>query len=146
MQNKKGSARKMECTDKEWQHCRVEKMGCHGCYYDEIEIGDYIRTKNGKIDKVINNNYYMQKYIECENGLYLKENIVKHSKKLIEQVQVGDILKIKEDNDICYIGLEKDTITVNYSDIKESIKNGECELLAILTKEQFNSNSFKVVQ
>ena len=69
-----------------------------------------------------------------------------HSKKLIEQVQVGDILKIKEDNDICYIGLEKDTITVNYSDIKESIKNRECELLAILTKEQFNSNCFKVVQ
>ena len=44
------------------------------------------------------------------------------------------------------VGLEKDTITVNYSDIKESIKNGECELLAILTKEQFNSNCFKVVQ
>lgn len=25
----------MRCTDKEWQHCRVEKMGCTGCYYDE---------------------------------------------------------------------------------------------------------------
>ena len=27
----------MKCTDKEWQHCRVEKMGCPGCYYDEIK-------------------------------------------------------------------------------------------------------------
>lgn len=25
----------MKCGDKEWQHCRVEKMGCNGCYYDE---------------------------------------------------------------------------------------------------------------
>lgn len=24
----------MKCTDKEWQHCRAEKMGCKGCYYD----------------------------------------------------------------------------------------------------------------
>lgn len=23
-----------KCGDKEWQHCRVEKMGCIGCYYD----------------------------------------------------------------------------------------------------------------
>lgn len=27
----------MKCTDKEWSTCRVEKMGCPGCYYtDEI--------------------------------------------------------------------------------------------------------------
>lgn len=23
----------MKCTGKEWDHCRVEKMGCPGCYY-----------------------------------------------------------------------------------------------------------------
>lgn len=23
-----------DCTPKEWDHCRVEKMGCAGCYYD----------------------------------------------------------------------------------------------------------------
>lgn len=27
----------MKCGDKEWQHCRVEKMGCTGCYYNAIE-------------------------------------------------------------------------------------------------------------
>lgn len=41
----------MKCTDKEWQHCRVEKMGCPGCYYDEIEVGEWIRNKDGYIDK-----------------------------------------------------------------------------------------------
>lgn len=23
------------CTDKEWNNCRVEKMGCPGCHYDD---------------------------------------------------------------------------------------------------------------
>ena len=27
----------MKCGDKEWQHCRVEKMGCKGCYYNTTE-------------------------------------------------------------------------------------------------------------
>lgn len=26
--------RKEKCTEKEWQHCQVEKRGCKGCYYD----------------------------------------------------------------------------------------------------------------
>ena len=25
----------MKCTDKEQDTCRVEKMGCEGCYYDD---------------------------------------------------------------------------------------------------------------
>ena len=46
----------------------------------DIKVGDYVRTNTGKIDKVINNNYYMPQYIECEKGIVDKENIVKHSK------------------------------------------------------------------
>ncbi len=26
----------MKCTDNEWKHCRVEKMECDGCYYNNI--------------------------------------------------------------------------------------------------------------
>ena len=26
----------MKCTDNEWKHCRVEKMGCRGCHYDKF--------------------------------------------------------------------------------------------------------------
>lgn len=26
----------MKCDDKEWMHCRVEKMGCKGCHYDKF--------------------------------------------------------------------------------------------------------------
>ena len=30
----------MNCTDKERMHCRVEKMGCKGCYYNQISEKD----------------------------------------------------------------------------------------------------------
>lgn len=39
----------MKCTGKEWDTCRIEKMGCAGCYYDENSIKeitkkDYVLT------------------------------------------------------------------------------------------------------
>lgn len=54
----------------------------------DIKVGEYVRTKNGKIDKVKNNDYYMKQYIECEKGLYLRENITKHSFNLIDILEV----------------------------------------------------------
>ena len=140
----------MKCTGKEWDTCRVEKMGCHGCYYDEIEIGEHIRNKEGyigKVNKIIQTDEYIkEKYYCCETTMASshRSQIIDHKKEVIDLVRVGDILKIKEGNDICYIGLEKDTITFNYAEIKKSIKNGECELLEILTKEQFAENSYTV--
>ena len=59
----------------------------------EIKVGDYVRIKNGKIDKVKNNNYYMQQYIECERGLYLRDNITKHSANIIDLIEVRRLRK-----------------------------------------------------
>ena len=55
---------------------------------EDIKVGELVRTKNGKIDKVKNNDYYMKQYIECEKGLYLRENITKHSFNLIDLLEV----------------------------------------------------------
>ena len=45
----------MQCTDNEWKHCRVEKMGCDGCYYsekedklDEQKISKHTKNKSNK--------------------------------------------------------------------------------------------------
>ena len=35
----------MKCTSKEWDHCRVEKMGCTGCHYDEYKLCYVDRNK-----------------------------------------------------------------------------------------------------
>ena len=34
----------MKCTGDEWDHCRVEKMGCTGCYYDKDTLEESINN------------------------------------------------------------------------------------------------------
>jgi hypothetical protein len=104
----------------------------------------YVRTKDGKIDKLINSNFYMSIYVECEKGLYLIENIVKHSKQLIDLIENKDILKVRIDKTIMFFGIDESTSDTKYKEIIKSIENGECELLEILTHQQFEANCYKV--
>lgn len=60
---------------------------------NEIKDNEYIRTDTGKIDKVINANYYMPQYIECEKDLIFKNNIVKHSPNLIDIIEERRLCK-----------------------------------------------------
>lgn len=106
-----------------------------------IEANEYVRTKKGSIDKVINPNYYMSIYVECKKGMYLLDNVVKHRKQLIDLIEVGDIVRIR---------------TGLYSSFMEFIDNEECLLILkeqvkkfwaieeILTKEQMEANCYKV--
>lgn len=109
-----------------------------------IEVNEYVRTKNGIIDKVINSNFYMSIYVECEKGFYLIENIVKHSKQPIDLIQNKDILKVRIDKTIMFFGIDESTSDIKYKEIIKSIENGECELLEILTHQQFEANCYKV--
>ena len=103
----------------------------------EIEVGEYIRTKNGKIDKVINNNCYMPQYIECEKSLLYKEDIVKHSKNIIDLIEVGDFVNRERILDI----------TGDYIHTNETDHNRfylEKHIKTILTKEQYQANCYTV--
>lgn len=111
----------------------------------EIKIGEYVRTKKGKIDKVINDNYYISEYIECEKGIVDKENIVKHSFNIKELIEDKDIIKVKtKENAILMIGFDEKTIDIKYKEIIEEIENGEYELLKILTHEQYERNCYRL--
>lgn len=110
----------------------------------EIEVNEYVRTKDGIIDKVINSNFYMSIYVECEKGLHLIENIVKHSKQLIELIENKDVLKVRIDKTIMVFGMDEDTSDIKYKELIENIENREYELLEILTHEQFEQSSFKL--
>lgn len=147
----------MKCTGKEWDTCRVEKMGCKGCYYDGIiSNNDFIRTKDGKIDQVINNKYYMPQYIECNKGIVERANIEKHSENIIDLIEVDDyvngekvleIRRIVEDIEAFSTKVSKKEIAIcvfktndgaYYRNIKET------KIKDILTKEQFERNCYKV--
>lgn len=117
-----------------------------------IEVNDYVRTKNKGIIKIdrIDNNKTVNKYLYFtgaedfegkEYGIIKTTEIVKHSKQLIDLIEVGDIVRIR---------------TGLYSSFMEFIDNEECLLILkeqvkkfwtieeILTHEQFEANCYKV--
>ncbi len=102
-----------------------------------IEAGEYVRTKNGKIDKVINNNCYMPQYIECEKSLLYKEDIVNHSKDLVDLIEVGDIVNGEKILDITGDYIHTNETDHNRFYLAKHIKT-------ILTKEQMEANCYTV--
>lgn len=39
----------MKCTGKEWDTCKVEKMGCTGCHYNERIKLDFSKSGEGQV-------------------------------------------------------------------------------------------------
>ena len=149
----------MKCSDKEWQHCQKEKLGCEGCAYnDEIKVGEYVRTKQGyiaKLQEILVNvgSYFFDRTIQkvcgddwnaiSENTL--KKEIVKHSFNILDLIEVGDYVngwKVEMKAKDCITGkwyVSEDGGDDYYDHVafNEQIKS-------ILTKEQFEANAYKL--
>lgn len=111
----------------------------------EIEIGDYVRTTDGEIHKVVkikedinDMNYYCY-----ENNMGdFSINIVSHSKNIIDLIEEGDIVEWwYEDNYIQDFVKE----FVN-KELLEHLKTSKCneDIKTILTKEQYEANCYVV--
>ena len=110
-----------------------------------IEVNEYVRTKNGVIDKVDALYGMIENTVHLENKKWFdKKKIVNHSKQLIDSIENKDILKVRIDKTIMFFGIDESTSDIKYKEIMESIENGECELLEILTHQQFEVNCYKV--
>ena len=105
----------------------------------EIEVGDYVRTKNGIIDKVdsvcgmIENTVHLRGQSLWFNVDY----IVKHSKQLIDLIEVGDIVNGKYVKEIKDYESGKSILAL-IGIIEEQ------DIRTILTKEQYMANCYKV--
>lgn len=110
---------------------------------EEIQVGEYVRTKTGKIYKVINNNYYMSQYIVCGKGIVDKENIVNHSKNIIDLIEVGDFVN---ENEVIDKYLFNGEIPVLETTGDETNAKCMCEgdFKTILTHEQYERNCYKI--
>ena len=111
----------------------------------EVGVGDWIRSKDGFIGKVrkisYDNmekcNYYICKKDNVMASNYL-ENIAKHSKNIIDLVEVGDyvngklIHKIDKGPNYCYLYYGNCKTFVNY------------QIKSVVTHEQFESIEYKV--
>lgn len=111
---------------------------------NDIEVNEYVRTKKGAVGKLIEiDKKATAYYLDCLKCVSLK-NIVKHRKQLIDLIENKDILKVRIDKTIMFFGIDESTSDTKYKEIIKSIENGECELLEILTHQQFEANCYKV--
>ena len=128
---------------------------------DEIEIGEYGRTNFGEIikfawledseGKIIKNKVILINRNKVSNDFYYfhgEENIVKHSKQLIDLIEVGDIIKYRIDNISTTLetkGHIKGIVDIADEEMLQRIKSDKnYNILEILTREQYMANCFKV--
>ena len=112
-----------------------------------IEVNEYVRTNKGNIGKVVeirlgfnkDTQLYQDVYM-LDNGLWtILEYIVKHSKQLIDLIEVGDYVNghlVEEVRISCFdssIFVHEYAIELHENDIK-----------TILTKERYMANCYKV--
>ncbi len=119
----------------------------------EIEVGEYVRTKNGYITRVdestnIFNLGYKEQYVDMETTIYgftCEEEIVNHSKQLIDLIEVGDYVNGHrvvneiwgEDDNNLYFEIEGGFNKAQYI--------GEKDIQTILTEESYMANCYKKV-
>lgn len=115
----------------------------------DIEVGEYVRTENGIIDKVdslcgmIENTVYLKQQSLWFNADY----IIKHSKQLIDLIEVGDYVNGREVKHIAMFEGFPDYPQLIFVDETHLIPDDTCkndEIETILTKEQFDANCYKV--
>lgn len=116
---------------------------------DKIEAGEYIRTKEGEIHKVIKIieddgdwDYYC-----CENNTgYFAMDIAKHNKQRIDLIECGDFVNgykvISVDYDVMNDTTECIELDLNSSYQYNFISIRQIQ--TILTKEQYEANCYKV--
>ena len=122
----------------------------------EIEVNEYVRTKNGYIIRVdektnIFNLGYKEQYIDMETtryGFTCEEEIVNHSKQLIDLIEVKDVIKYRIDNISTTLetkGYIEGIVDISDEEMLQRIKSDKnYHILEILTKESYMTNCYKV--
>lgn len=120
---------------------------------NKIDVNEYVRTKDGIIDKVIieydgkcNKPNCSEKHISCKYNYYNEKDIVKHSKQLIDLIEVGDYVNGYRVENVIN---EEPCPSGKCVDIDSSKDSSECtlwknDIQTILTKEQYSTNCYKV--
>ena len=121
---------------------------------NEIKVNEYVRTDTGRIDEVVNPNYYMPQYIECEKGLIWRADIVKHSENIIDILECGDYVngeKVTQifdlfDNNEKVVGkrLTTEYRTSQYTGLDGRYYIYNDEIKKVVTKEQMKAIEYRV--
>ena len=117
----------------------------------EIEVGDYVRTRAGhfyKITRIDENGLIYWNKIQCGWSMeQLKDIVVKHSKNIIDLIEVGDYVNGREVKHIAMFEGFPDYPKLIFVDEKHLVPGETAEnkdIKTILTKEQYEANCYKV--
>jgi len=109
-----------------------------------IEVNEYVRTDKGYIFEVDEEkkNLQIANFLDVEYG-----KMIKHSKQLIDLIEVGDIVNsciVVGFGYECVNGNKEKSILVEgkYTKVNFALLNWDIE--TILTKEQYLTNCYKV--
>ena len=109
---------------------------------NEIKVNDFVRLKDGTIAKVLeikNQDTDILNWYCLDNDMgTMDRSIVKHSPNLIDLIEVNDICIMSYNGIVFQKFVSRDDIV--------ALKLKEYNLLEILTKEQFESISYKVTK
>lgn len=131
---------------------------------DKIEVNEYVRTKEGFIYKIENGEEFYEDSVDVGIGIipdvdgiwidrecldYIdKRDIVKHSKRLIDLIEVEDIIKYRINNISTTLetkGYLEGIIDISDEEMLQKIKSDKnYHILEILTKEIYMANCYKV--
>ena len=116
----------------------------------EIKVGEYLRTRAGFIYKITNIDKNGVIYLDKKQSVMSKQELedytVKHSFELIDLIEVGDFVNGYRVENVINEGPCPSGKCV---DIDSSKGSSECtlweqDIKTILTKEQFETNCYKV--
>ena len=103
---------------------------------EEIKVGEYVRTKDGKIGKIYNYSCgtYKTKMFGASSG-----EIAKHNQNIIDLIEVGDYVSSKDgiEGKVDFVMLPL-KIFVNGEEVLND------EIKSIVTHEQFAQIEYKV--
>lgn len=125
----------------------------------KLEVGMYVRTKDGiiaKVDYIDNDTIFFDKELYRTYGDSIDflekdnlERIVKASYNIIDILEVGDAIEIDvidKDNYPTIMGINFARIDnkVELASIKDMLKNESAKLLTVITHEQMEQMAYKV--
>lgn len=115
---------------------------------DKIEVNEYVRFNNGEIGKVIDIKENPSRIVYSEYGeIGLISDIAKHSKQLIDLIEVGDYVNGRKVKHIAMFEGFPDYPKLIFVDETHLIPDDTCEnedIKTILTKESYMANCYKV--
>lgn len=124
----------------------------------KLEVGMYIRTKDGIIDKVIidYNGHCASpncecKHISCAKNYYDEDKIVKASYNIIDILEVGDYVNGSEILDFKYKFIEENDNFTNFAVVTENCYLEDTDswiieknIKSVITHEQIEQMAYKV--